>query len=279
MPEECGWRMNAEKTVAVITLNRPAAKNAIDDKLTAGLELSIRRVLATKSLRVVFLTGNGAMFCAGGDPKSFQAAKAAADAAKATGAPSMNDASAGEFANLLHALNSLPVYVVGLANGSAMGGGFGFLCCCDTVIARRGCFFALSEVKLGVIPATISPYVVAKIGPSNARRLFMTGETLNVDKAVAIGLVQEVVDTIPALAQEAQKVCEVMKLAAPGAVAAAKALVRNVQYQPITAELQAYTAKQLAEVRSSDESVGGMAAVQAGQKPPWAASPLTFPQA
>ena len=90
------------------------------------------------------------------------------------------------------------------------------------------CFFALSEVKLGVIPATISPYVVAKIGPSNARRLFMTGETINVEKAKEIGLVQEVVDSPEAMAKAAQAICDVMLLAAPGAVAASKVLLRNV---------------------------------------------------
>ena len=86
----------------------------------------------------------------------------------------------------------------------------------------RSCFFALSEVKLGVIPATISPYVVAKIGPSNARRLFMTGETVNVDKAKEIGLVQEIVDTPEAMAKKAQEICDAVLLAAPGAAVAAK---------------------------------------------------------
>ena len=156
----------------------------------------------------------------------------------------------------------------------------GFLCCCDCVIARKTAFFALSEVKLGVIPATISPYVVAKIGPANARRLFMTGETVNCEKGKEIGLVQEVVDTPEALAKEAQKICDVMLLAAPGAVAAAKKLVTNVQYKPITPELQAYTAEQLAMVRMSEESTGGMIAVQAGKKAPWAqnAASMKFPQ-
>ena len=131
--------------------------------------------------------------------------------------------------------------------------------------------------QLGVIPATISPYVVAKIGPSNARRLFMTGETINGDKAKEIGLVQEVVSTNEELIKEAQKICDVMLLAAPTAVGAAKLLVANVQYKPITSELQAYTADQLAKVRMSEESTGGMIAVQAGKKPPWASQPMKYP--
>jgi len=278
MPKEVQWRMNADKTVAVITLNRPEAKNAIDGNIDGGIRLSIARVKATPSMRVVFLTGNGAMFCAGGDPKGFQAAAAAAKEAPAAGGDNMNDKSANQFAQMLDDLNGLPVYLVGLANGSAMGGGFGFLCCCDCVIARKTAFFALSEVKLGVIPATISPYVVAKIGPSNARRLFMTGETINCEKAMQIGLIQEFVESPEALAKEAQKICDLMLLAAPGAAAAAKSLVRNVQYKPITTELMEYTAGQLAKVRKSDESAGGMVAVQAGKKPPWASKPLDFPK-
>ena len=278
MPGEVLFKLNEEKTVCVITLNRPDAKNAIDEKVTRGLILSCMRVRATPSVRVCFLTGSGAMFCAGGDPKSFQEAQKQGNEAKAAGgADDQNAKGAQAFAEFLQSLNELPCYVVGLANGSAMGGGFGLLSCCDCVLARKTSFFALSEVKLGVIPATISPYVVAKIGPSNARRLFMTGETINVDKAREMGLVQEVVESPEKLAAEAQKICDTMLLAGPAAVAAAKALVRNVQYRPITPELQAYTAEQLARVRMSPESTGGMVAVQQGKKPPWATSAMKLP--
>ena len=241
MPKEVTWKMNATKTVAVISLNRPDAKNAINAGMQQGLELSIARVKASPSIRVVFLTGNGAMFCAGGDPKMFQA-----NAASIT---EKGEDHSGSFATMLANLNGLPVYVVALANGSAMGGGFGLLCCCDCVIARKTAFFALSEVKLGVIPATISPYVVAKIGPSNARRLFMTGETISGEKAIAAGLVQEVVDSPEALVVAAQKICDTMLLAAPGAVASAKDLVMAVQYRPITPELMKHTATELSRVR------------------------------
>ena len=103
-------------------------------------------------------------------------------------------------------------YTVALVNGSAMGGGFGFLCCCDCVIAKKTAFFALSEVKLGVIPATISPYVLAKIGPGNARRLFMTGETVNGDKGMSIGLVQEVVATNEELLKKAPWAANPLKM-------------------------------------------------------------------
>ena len=279
MPKEVLFRVNAEQSVAVITLNRPDAKNAMNDELTAGLALAIARIRATPSVRVCFLTGSGAMFCAGGDPKSFQEAQQQGKAANGAGSTDKNAEGAQKFAQFLDALNSLPCYVVGLANGSAMGGGFGLLCCCDCVFARKSAFFALSEVKLGVIPATISPYVVARIGPANARRMFMTGETINAEKAVQIGLVQEIFATPEELIKKAQDVCDVLTAAAPGAVRASKRLVANVQYKPITAELQAYTAEQLAQVRMSDESTAGMLAVQTGKKPPWSLTQMKFPPA
>ena len=219
------------------------------------------------------------MFCAGGDPKTFQEAQQQGKAASGAGGADKNAEGAQKFAQFLDALNSLPCYVVGLANGSAMGGGFGLLCCCDCVYARKTSFFALSEVKLGVIPATISPYVVARIGPANARRMFMTGETINAEKAMQIGLVQEVFATPEELIKKAQDVCDVLTAAAPGAVRASKSLVANVQYKPITADLQAYTAEQLAQVRMSDESTAGMLAVQTGKKPPWNLTPMKFPSA
>jgi len=277
MPKELQWRMNQEKTVAVMTMNRPAEKNAIDDNISAGLMLAIKRIKATPSLRVVFWTGNGAMFCAGGDPKGFQKAQELGKKAAGTGEADLNSEGAGQFATMLKDLDALPVYLVALAQGSAMGGGFGFLSVCDCVIARKTAFFALSEVKLGVIPATISPYVVGKIGASNSRRLFMTGETINAEKAKEIGLVQEVVNMPEDLVKEAQKICDIMALAAPRAVAASKSLVRNVQYKPITQEVMDYTAGELAKIRMGEEATGGMIAVQAGKKAPWAEHKVTFP--
>lgn len=107
----------------------------------------------------------------------------------------------------------------------------------------------------------------------------MTGETINVEKALAMGLVQEMLATPEEMAKKAQEICDVMLLAAPGAARASKNLVRNVQYKPITPELIAYTADQLAQIRMTEESKAGMVAVQAGKKPPWAANPMAFPPA
>jgi len=281
MPEEVIWKLNTAKTVAVVTLNRPTAKNALDDKITEGLFLSVQRAKCTPTLRVLFLTGNGAMFCAGGDPKSFQNTAKMVEEQKQAAAEGkeVGGEKEGEtFADLLAGINELPCYVVGLANGSAMGGGFGLLSICDTVVARKTAFFALSEVKLGVIPATISPYVVAKIGPSNSRMLFMTGETINADRAKEIGLVQEVVMMPEDLMKAGQKICDTMSAAAPGAVASAKELVRSVQYRPITKELMAATQAELVRVSCTEECAGGMVAVQQGKKAPWTTQDMSMPK-
>jgi len=278
MPPEVVWTAN--DYVGVITLNRPKDKNALNDAVSLGIAICIKKILASKTLRVVFFTGNGAMFCAGGDPKAFQAAAAAAAKAKETGAAEAdndNDKSAMAFAKMLEALNSLPVYLVGLVNGSAMGGGVGLVSVCDYVVARKSAFFALSEVKLGVIPATISPYVIAKIGAGAARKTFMTGDTMKVDEAVKVGLVNEIVETPDEMKKVAERILTVMKLSAPGAAAAAKSLILNVVNKPITEELMAYTANQLAMVRVTEECASGMIAVQAGKKPPWSETPLVYP--
>ena len=162
---------------------RAQEKNAINQGVDLGLRMCLERVKRTPSIRVCFLTGEGAMFCAGGDPKGFQAAAAAqaqADAAVEAGTATPgqtneNQAGANLFAEMLADLNSLPCFVVGLANGTAMGGGYGLLCCCDTVIAKKSAMFALSEVKLGVIPATISPFVIAKCHALLSRSALLAG--------------------------------------------------------------------------------------------------------
>jgi len=281
LPDEIKWKSNG--SVAVITMNRPEANNALDEALTIGLTQCVARVMQSPELRVVFLTGAGKMFCAGGDPKAFQNAAAQAKAAEAAGklgdkGSDQNAAGALQFAKLLDDLSNLPCYVVALANGTAMGGGFGLLSCCDCVIAKKTAMFALSEVKLGVIPATISPYVVARIGVSNARRFFMTGEAITSDVAIAAGLVNIAVDDEKGLAKEAQRICKLMTLAAPAAIKASKKLVAGVANKVINEELMVYTAGQLAQIRMGKEAEAGMIAVQAGQKPPWAEKELVFPE-
>ncbi len=159
-----------------------------------------------------------------------------------------------------------------------MGGGVGLLCVCDYVVIKHAASVALSEVKLGVIPATISPYVVGRVGAARARRLFMTGETLRAEQARDLGLVDEVVVTDADLRAAADRILAAAQSAAPGAAAAAKALVREVAAAPRRSdEILRYTAAELARVRLTDECAAGMKAVLAREKPPWAKAPLVYP--
>mmetsp|Transcript_28900 Transcript_28900/g.47941 ORF Transcript_28900/g.47941 Transcript_28900/m.47941 type:complete len:287 (+) Transcript_28900:104-964(+) len=258
MPEEVIYRAN--KYVATITLNRPEAKNAMNTQINAGLTLSMKRILATPTLRIVFLTGNGPMFCAGGDPKSFQAASAMANEDNAKDAISM--------ARFMRVLSSLPLMVCCLLNGSAMGGGVGLVSCCDYVIAKKSAFIALTEVKLGVIPATISPYVIAKIGTAKARWLFMTGQSLRADEAMKMGLVNELCDTAEDMRKAAEKLMKTMRTAAPQAVAAAKNLLLNIAGKEMGDELRDYTAG-LERPCKGQEAIELMSALQARTRAPW----------
>ncbi|EGB04030.1 hypothetical protein AURANDRAFT_33192, partial [Aureococcus anophagefferens] len=221
-------------------------------------------------LRVIFIKSAGRIWCAGGDPKDFQAAQKM----ESEGRAADNSAGAQEFANRLKYVNECPVPVVALVAGPVFGGGVGICSVCDMVVCTERAAFQLSEVKLGVIPATISPYVVQAMGVRNARRYFTTGEPINAATAEAIGLASEVVKDVKGLEEAAQKICDNFTLAAPHAVAASKALVFGVGGKEITPELVDYTAAQLASIRVKGEAVVGMKALLAKQKPDWAKKPL-----
>ena len=183
-----------------------------------GLFMGVARCKQSPDLKILFLTGAGNMFCTGADPKMFQMAAQMAKEAAAKGTQGGdedgNASSANQFAEFLNDLHQLKCHTVGLCNGSAMAGGIGLLCCCKHVIAKKQGMFSLSEVKLGVIPAAISPYVVEKMGVSNARRFFMTGETINSAAAVKSLLVDAIVPENSSLELEAKKICEQMGLPA-----------------------------------------------------------------
>jgi methylglutaconyl-CoA hydratase len=255
-----------KKGVAYITMNRVAANNALNDSLSAGLFDAVHECRGRTDIRVVVLKANGKMFCAGGDPKSFQDAAAMSDADNKRGAL--------EFAGFLYTFQTLPQFTVCLAQGSAMGGGVGLVSICDMCIAVKAAHFTLSEVKLGVIPATISPYVVGKIGVSNAKRLFCTAENCNADLAKSMGLVTDVVDSADAFPAKVKEICDKITMCAPAAVASAKKLVMNVANQPVSQELINYTSDELSRVKKTEEAKDGMKAVQNRTKPAWATAAI-----
>jgi len=264
-------RFEFGKGVAQVTLTRPQENNCLSAGMTIALGQIVDTLTVRTDIRLVFLCAEGRNFCAGGDPKGFQAAAAMTDAD--------NLESAVHFAKFLHGMQTLPQFVVALVNGSCYGGGFGLVSVCDMVIAVKSARFTLSEVKLGVIPATISPYVVAKIGISNAKRLFCTAEAPQAILAKEYGLVNEVVDNATEFDSWKKKLMTQLQACAPNAVAASKRLVMGVANQAITEDLMRYTAGELAKVRSTDEAKAGMIAIQCTppESPFWKTQEMSLP--
>ena len=273
--------------IAYCTLNRPDANNAMNEGLGSGLHDACRILAQRLDVRVVVFTGNGRMFCAGGDPKAFQAAQRQAGAIGAEGfgpqGPSPgpviansgrmliegNKMSASGFARDMYAMATLPQFTICCMNGSAMGGGFGLVCACDYVIATKQAHATLSEVKLGVIPAVISPHVSRTIGTANCKRLFCTAENANMQTAMEIGLVHKIVDHPRDFAAAVREVAQKIQALAPGAVGATKQVLLDCLNQPMSNSLIEYTAKEYLRVRRGKECEEGMEAYKNKQRPSW----------
>jgi methylglutaconyl-CoA hydratase len=242
-----------------VTLNRPESHNALNPAMIGALTAVFRSLPDQPEIRVVVLTGNGRSFCAGADLAFMRAA--------ADYTFSENVADGEAIFDLMQAVDSCPRPVVGRINGAAIGGGVGLVACCDIVVAAERAQFAFSEARLGIVPAVISPFVLAKIGVSNGRELFLTGERFTAVRAQQIGLVQHVVaeeDLDTAVADRVQNLLQ----AAPGAQAAAKELIRVVAHQPKTA-LREYTTQLIAQRRASDEGREGMSSFLEKRRPSW----------
>ena len=246
---------------ATITLNRPDVHNAFDDTLIAELDAALAEVSAAPALRVAVVAAAGCSFSAGADLSWM---KRTADYAEAE-----NRADAERLAEVLHRLDALPVPTVARVQGTAMGGGVGLVAACDIAVAAEGARFALSEVRLGLIPAGISPYVIGAIGARAARRYFLTGERFDAAEAYRLGLVHAVV-AADALDARVDGIVDALGLGAPGAVKAAKALVREVA-GGVDAAVRKDTAARIARLRASAEGREGVAAFLEKRKPSWIA--------
>ena len=249
-----------EAGVARVILNRPDVHNALDDQLIADLNDTLERIGADPMVRAVMLTGQGGSFCAGGDLNWMRRT--------ADYTYEQNLADAQGLARLLYTLNTLPRPTLALVNGPAYGGGVGLVACCDIAIAADTAKFSLSEVRLGLIPATISPYVVRKIGESNARRYFLTGEVFEGADAEKLGLVHEVVP-VDELAGAAAWFIKRLREGGPMAQGAAKQLIARVAGAPLDEELMDDTARRIAEQRATPEGKEGAEAFLAKRKPRW----------
>ena len=246
--------------VAAVALNRPHVRNAFDEHLIADLTATLRRLATDTAVRIVVLTGNGSSFSSGGDLDWMGRMAGYGDAE--------NFADAMALAELLRTLDEFPKPTLARVNGAAFAGGLGLVCCCDIAVAAADAIFAISEVRLGLVPATISPYVVAAIGARAARRYFQTGERFSAAEAHRIGLVHEV-----APADQLDRAVEVLVAAllegGSGAQARSKRLIAEVQDRPITEAMLTLTARAIAEARASPEAREGLAAFFAKRKPEW----------
>lgn len=248
--------------LALLWLNRPERKNAFDEAMIAALTEGFREVAADRSIRLLALRGRGGTFCAGGDLAWMRRqGEASRDA---------NEADAYGLAAMLKALYEVPQLSVALVEGAAMGGGAGLAAAADVAVAVAGASFRFSEVRLGLTPATISPYVIEAIGPRMARALFATAEGFDAAYAEQIGLVQYTVADAAGLEAQLEALHTLALAAAPGAVADAKALVRDVAGQPITEALLRETAARIAARRADPEGKEGLAAFLEKRKPGWA---------
>ncbi|KQW89909.1 enoyl-CoA hydratase [Massilia sp. Root418] len=247
-------------TLATVTLNRPDVRNAFNEKTINELALAFDALGRNELVRAIVLAANGAAFCAGGDLNWMKAMAGYTHAE--------NNADAMQLAQMLRTIYLCPKPVVAKVHGDCYAGGMGLVAACDVVVAADVANFCLSEVKLGLIPATISPYVIKAMGEQAARRYFLTAERFGAAEAYRIGFAHEVV---PADGLDA-KVAEIVKALlgnSPNAVKEAKALVRDVAGQPVTDALLADTALRIAHIRASEEGREGVGSFLEKRKPAW----------
>jgi methylglutaconyl-CoA hydratase len=247
--------------VATILLNRPDKHNAFTAQVIEELSDAFETV-RTSNCRVLMLRGAGKSFSAGADLNWM---KAAAHYSKGE-----NEADAVKLAQMLHRLGELPMMTIACVKGACMGGGAGMAAACDIVVAQEGSNFRFSEVRLGLTPGTISPFVIRAIGPRWANALFVSGESFDAEFAEKMGLVQYRVKDEAEMEDMVEHLTKLAFHTAPGAVAKSKQLVRVVSENPIDDDLMHYTAKHIAKRRASKEGKEGLSAFLEKRPPRWA---------
>jgi len=245
--------------VATVTLNSPATRNSLDAEMIGALSQTFQTLREADGIRVVFLRGAGGTFSAGANPAWM------ARAAELPEHDNRDDALA--MAKMLKTLLDINAVTVALIDGGAYGGGAGLAAACDIAVARPDAKFAFSEVRLGLIPATISPYIIRAIGPRHAKALFATGRTFDAAYAERIGLVTEIAEDLDAVAA---RLVEEIKVCGPGAVGEAKRLVDDFYGRKIDNALMEESARRIARVRVSTEGQEGVRAFLGRTTPSWA---------
>eukprot|EP00408_Alexandrium_pacificum_P013078 CAMPEP_0171235938 /NCGR_PEP_ID=MMETSP0790-20130122/42197_1 /TAXON_ID=2925 /ORGANISM="Alexandrium catenella, Strain OF101" /LENGTH=455 /DNA_ID=CAMNT_0011702251 /DNA_START=54 /DNA_END=1422 /DNA_ORIENTATION=- len=277
--------------IVYFTLNRPSDSNKLNKTITAGLLDAIFNLHRRPDIRVAVFTSEGAMLCAGGDPKG-DGDGAFTDVPVSPEVKAVRDAMAekalkkGAFLDgqvnlgrllqtrLWHAWATVPQFTICLANGSAMGDGIGLLTVCDYTIAVEGAFFSLASVKTGLVPAGVAPYIIGKVGNGVAKRIFCTSENLSAKKAVDIGIVDEVVAGVAGGHKAIGAMCQQLTKCGPRTVQAAKELVLGVGGQQIVHPLMFYTSMISAKISCAEEAKQATAAVAAGKPMPWESTPI-----
>jgi methylglutaconyl-CoA hydratase len=246
--------------VARVALNRPDVHNAFDETLIAELTHVVRTLDADPGVRVLVLEGRGKSFCAGADLNWMR---------KMAGfSHDENLADANALAGMLSALNGMSKPTIASVHGAAYGGGVGLVACCDIAVGTREATFALSETRLGLIPATIGPYVIEAIGARAARRYFLSAERFGADEALRLGLLHQLFPQAE-LGGAIDRLVASLLAAGPQAQLEAKLLIRAVAQRPIDQGVIGDSAKRIARVRASPEGREGVAAFLAKRKPAW----------
>lgn len=250
-----------ERGIRRLTLNRPEQRNALDAALIGTLREALRAAAEDRGVRVVLLAGAGTAFCAGADLAAMRDLGAQGGEA--------NLADARNLADLLLEIYELAVPVIALVHGATLGGGVGLACAADVVFASDAAWFRLPEVRLGLVPAMISPYVVRAIGERQAHRYFLSAESIDAHRARALGLVHEVTAAEKLLPSALALAAEISR-GGPLALAECKRLIATVAGREIDSRLAADTAARIARLRSADEAQHALDAALTGKRPAWA---------
>lgn len=253
--------MQSEAGVATITLNRPDTHNAFDEHMIAALCGKLDALSIESDIYAVVLRGNGKSFSAGADLNWMKRAAGFSEV--------QNKADALVLADMLNRLATLPLVTIACVQGAAMGGGMGLVSCCDIVIADKDALFALSEVKLGLIPATIAPYVLRALGERHSRRYFQSGERFNGQRAYDIGFVHEVTSGADDMEARLQTLLKSLAANGPQAMRNSKKLCLDFVGQPITVDVRDDTAARIARIRAGGEAQEGLNAFLEKRKAAW----------
>jgi methylglutaconyl-CoA hydratase len=252
--------VSIHRGIGTITLNRPEKRNAMNGQLVRELLQALATMEEHADVKVLMIKGNGDHFCAGADISWMQKMSMVTEDENYDDAQSLSD--------LLYRLHTFQKPTIVLAHGTTVGGGLGLVSACDIAIAANTALFGFSEVKIGIVPSVVSPYVIAAIGCRMAHYYFLTGERFGAEVAQRIHLVHHVSEE-SALTSVGEALARTLLENSPKAMAAAKQLIRTVAHENITETLSQKTAQQLAEMRVSPEAQEGLTAFLEKRKPRW----------